>query len=82
MTEEKATDMLVNALVDHTRKALISSEMLSLGTQNGKVLSMRVRPNVGYEGRSTQEFYQNGQVYIGICQGLEAVEDGRRDTSI
>ena len=31
MTEEKATDNLVNALVDHTTKAAITSEMLSLG---------------------------------------------------
>ena len=31
MTEEKATDNLVNAFVDHTTKAVITSEMLSLG---------------------------------------------------
>ena len=31
MAEEKATDNPVNALVEHTTKAVISSEMLSLG---------------------------------------------------
>ena len=48
MAEEKATDNPVNALVEHTTKAVISSEMLSLGLTMDKYCHCVSDKNVSY----------------------------------
>ena len=71
MTEEKATDMLVNALVDHTTKAVISSEMLSLGTQMEKYCHCVSDQLSAMEDEALRKFIRMDKFTLAFVKGWE-----------
>ena len=71
MTEEKATDMLVNALVDHTTKAVISSELLSLGTQMEKYCQCVSDQMSAMEDEALRNFIRMDKFILAFVKGWE-----------